>query len=67
MTCMKSLAASVVRYGRMCLKLARLNLTVFITFLTCRLNDRFESIMIPRYLNSETTLSFTPLTKTLGW
>ena len=53
--CMNSLAASVVRYGRMCLKLFKLNLIVFVTFFTCFLKVKFESSVIPRYLNSDTT------------
>ena len=52
--CMKSLAASVERYGRMCLKLDRLNLILLATFFTCFLNVRCESRVIPRYLNSDT-------------
>ena len=55
MACMKSLAASIVRYGLMCLKLDKLNLILLATFLTCFLNVKFESSVIPKYLNSDTT------------
>lgn len=65
--CMQRLADSVVRGGLICLKLARVNLIVPATFLTRFLNDRFEFRMIPPYLKSDTTLSFSPLTITSGW
>ncbi len=64
MASIKSFAASVVKYGLMCLKLARLYLMVLATFLTCFLKVKFESKIIPRYLKSDTTMSFSPSLKT---
>ena len=64
--CMNSLAASVVRYGLMCRKFARLNFIVFVTFFTCFLKVRCESSVIPRYLNSDTTCILLPLTTMSG-
>ncbi len=64
MASIKSFAASVVKYGLMCLKLARLYLMVLATFLTCFLKVKFESKIIPRYLKSDTTMSFSPSIKT---
>ena len=63
MACIKSLAASVVKYGLACLKLAKLNLMVLATFLTCFLNVKLQSKMIPRYLKSDTAVSFSPSIK----
>ncbi len=61
------LAAHVDTYGRTCLKLARLNMTVLATVLTGFFQDKFKSNMIPRYLKSVRTFSFSSLTKTPGW
>lgn len=68
MLCMSKglLAASKVKYGLMCLKLAKLNLIVFPTFLTCFLNVKLESCIIPRYLNSDTTVILFLLTTMAG-
>ena len=60
----KSLAASVVRHGLLCLKLARLNLMVLAPSLTCFLKVKLEFKMIPRYLKSDTTKSFSPSIQT---
>lgn len=66
MACIKSLAASVVKYGLTCLKLAKLNLMVLATFLTCFLNVKLQTKMIPRYFKSDTAVSFSPSIKTSG-
>ena len=63
---MYNLAASVVIELRMCLKLERLNLTFWDNFLMCGLNDKVESIRIPRYLNSLTVFNGSPDSRITG-
>lgn len=41
LACMKRLAASIARYGLICVRLARLSLMLLAIFSTCFLNDRF--------------------------
>ncbi len=60
-----SLAALVSRNGLTCLKFCKLNLTLFATFFTWRLNVRVESYVTPRYLKSLTISSSCPLRNTL--
>ncbi len=65
--CMKSFAASIVQHGLICLKFAKIIVIIMATFLTCFWNVSWESKMTPKYLKSETILSFSPLTNTSGW
>ncbi len=65
--CMKSFAASIVQHGLICLKFAKIIVIIMATFLAFFWNVNLESKMTPKYLKSETTLSFSPLTNTSGW
>ncbi len=65
--CMKGFAASIVQRGLICLKFAKIIVIIMATFLACFWNVSWESKMTPKYLKSETTLSFSPLTNTSGW
>ena len=48
------IVTGIVKYGLTCLKLAKLNWMVLATFLTCFLNVKLQSKMIPRYSKSDT-------------
>ena len=71
MQCRYDFAASSVREGLICLKLAMLKLILFLTFLMCFLKVRLESRVTPRNLNwgtssSSSSSSFSSFVVVLG-
>ena len=63
MLCRYDFAASCVREGLICLKLAVLKLIICLTFFMCFLKVRLESRVTPRNLNWGTSFS----SRGVGW